>query len=122
MAASVPIGTIAFVMAFVSIPWRFPYQDSTATQKRGKVTLGRVDIPGTVLLILATLGMTAGFEEAGSKFPWKSAYVISMITISGILWIVLVSWERYVTSSNKIREPVLPWRFFVNRQMLGLLL
>lgn len=119
---NVPIGTIAFVMAFVSIPWRFPYQDSTSSHHLKKASFGRVDIPGTVLIILATLGLTAGFEEADSKFPWKSAYVISLLSIAGVLWIVLVSWERYVTLSNKIREPVLPWRFFVNRQMLGLLL
>ncbi|KAI4861555.1 putative efflux pump antibiotic resistance protein [Hypoxylon rubiginosum] len=125
---NVPIGVVAFVMALISIPWRFPYHSQShphQSEKRqgisSRATLDRVDLPGTLLLLFATLGLTAGFEEADSLFPWKSAYVISLLTVSGILWIVLLIWERYVTLSNKVREPVLPWRFLVNRQMVGLL-
>lgn len=77
---------------------------------------------GAGLLLLATLSMTAGFEEADSQFPWKSAYVISLLTISGILWISLVLWERYITNHSKTVEPVLPWRFMQDRAMLSLLL
>lgn len=85
-------------------------------------TLARVDISGTILLLFAVLSLTAGFEEADSEYPWKSAYVIALLTISGCLWAVLLVWERYVTRANSIREPVLPWRFFQNRVMVGVLL
>ncbi|KAK6854951.1 MFS general substrate transporter [Apiospora arundinis] len=126
---NIPIGCVAFVMALISIPSGFPYQARTSDERLknqsgngAKTIMKRVDFPGTVLLLLATLGLTAGFEEADSLFPWKSAYVISLLTVSGLLWIVLLVWERYVTLSDKVREPVLPWRFFVNRQMMGLLL
>ncbi|KAH9892320.1 putative multidrug resistance protein fnx1 [Xylariomycetidae sp. FL2044] len=126
---NVPIASVAFVVAFVSIPREFPYQGQAKhfhpAGIRGlasRTTLERVDIPGTIILLLAVVGLTAGFEEADSLFPWRSAYVISLLTISGILWIILLFWEHYVTKADKVREPVLPWRFLTNRQMVGLLL
>jgi Na+/melibiose symporter-like transporter len=81
-----------------------------------------VDILGSGLLLLATLAVTAGFEEADSRFPWKSAYVISLLTIGGLLWILFSFWERYVTLAKANREPVLPWRFFSERALVGILL
>jgi hypothetical protein len=94
----------------------------TAEHHNAKNTYGRIDIPGTILILLAVLGLTAAFEEADKLFPWRSAYVITLLTVSGILWIVLFLWERHVTLSNSIREPVLSWRFLTNRQMVGILL
>ena len=73
-------------------------------------------------MLLATLSLTAGFEEAGSRFPWKSAYVISLLSVSGFLWIALLAWEWRVTNRSKTVEPVLPWRFMQNRVVIGLLL
>ncbi|KAK7753022.1 hypothetical protein SLS62_004971 [Diatrype stigma] len=98
------------------------YQTKTWKELMAKSTLDRVDIPGTILILFATLSLTAAFEEADSQFPWKSAYVITLLVLSGVFWIALVIWERYVTVSNKVREPVLPWSFLTNRQMMGILL
>jgi hypothetical protein len=75
-----------------------------------------------MLLLLATLALTAGFEEAGSLFPWKSAYVIALLTVSGVLWISLVIWERHLTLKRMVTEPVLPWRFFKSPAMISLML
>lgn len=85
-------------------------------------TLARVDLPGTILLLFAVVSLTAGFEEADSEFPWKSAYVITLLVLSGCLWVILLLWERYVTKKDSVREPVLPWRFFLSRTMIGTLL
>lgn len=79
----------------------------------------RVDLPGTIWVLLATLSFTACFQEVGSRFPWRSAYVITLLPISFILWIALLVWERHVTLANGIREPVLSWDFFSNRKTLG---
>ena len=87
-----------------------------------KSTLARIDIPGFFLLFCAVLSLTAGFEEADADFPWKSPYVITLLTISGCLWITLLLWERNVTLKSSTREPVLPWRFFTNRVMVGVLM
>ncbi|KAH7385161.1 major facilitator superfamily domain-containing protein [Phaeosphaeria sp. MPI-PUGE-AT-0046c] len=82
----------------------------------------RVDFAGATLLLLATLSLTSSFEEAGSRFSWASAYVITLIVISGALWIILILWERSITHYAPLMEPVLPWRFFGNRAMVSLML
>lgn len=74
------------------------------------------------MLLLATLSLTAGFEEADSRFPWNSAYVISLLVISVVLSIVLLAWERRVTLASSVREPVLPWRLLTSRAMIGVLM
>ncbi|XXG96499.1 hypothetical protein Hte_002782 [Hypoxylon texense] len=37
-------------------------------------------------------------------------------------WMLLIIWERHVTLADGIREPVLPWRFFTQRYIGGILL
>ncbi|KAI1191926.1 putative multidrug resistance protein fnx1 [Nemania serpens] len=124
---NIPIAVPALVLSFIFIPKNFPYHgrqnDAPKTRKPwiAKSTLNRIDIPGTILVLFATLALTAAFEEAGKKFPWRSPYVISLLSISGVLWIGVALWERYTTLSNTTREPILPWRF-LNREMMGILL
>ncbi|KAI0006766.1 putative multidrug resistance protein fnx1 [Xylariaceae sp. FL0662B] len=104
---NVPIAVPVFVVAFLVIPRDFPHQSQPNHQPKGikylmaKSTLDRIDIPGTTLILLATLALTAIFEEADKQFPWRSAFVITLLTVSGLLWITLAFWERHVTLSNK---------------------
>jgi hypothetical protein len=126
---SVPAAAPALVCAILAIPRNFPcHGQETNPQQRtlkalvARETTQKVDILGAILLLLATLSMTAGFEEAGAQFPWRSTYVIALLTISGLLWIILLVWERHITMHSKTVEPVLPWRFMENRAMLSLLL
>ncbi|KAH9886888.1 putative multidrug resistance protein fnx1 [Xylariomycetidae sp. FL2044] len=119
---NVPIGALAFICAAIAIPSGFPYHaDRIPTNVRStdKPAIKRLDIPGTILVLLAALSLTAGFTEAGSLFPWRSAYVIVLITAAGFLWISLLAWERHVTKASKFREPILPWRFLTDRRMSG---
>lgn len=73
----VPLGAVAFLAACIGMPWDFPYQGQPNHQpiNPGKLfskeVLGSVDVLGTLLVLLAALSLTAGFEEAGSQFPWK---------------------------------------------------
>ncbi|KAF2970349.1 hypothetical protein GQX73_g3234 [Xylaria multiplex] len=125
---NIPIAIPALVVAFLFIPKNFPhhgqpnYKSKTIGDMVAKSTLDRIDIPGTILVLFATVALTAAFEEAGKRFEWRSAYVITLLTLSGFLWIALAIWERYVTRSNTVREPILPWRFLLNREMMGILL
>jgi hypothetical protein len=108
------------------MPQNFPYHgqpnDRTKRNTFGKETFQRVDWVGATLLLLATLSLTAGFEEAGSQFRWGSAYVIALLVVSGVLWICLLFWERRLTLQETTVEPVFPWRFVKNREMLSLML
>ncbi|KAI0532823.1 putative multidrug resistance protein fnx1 [Xylaria digitata] len=122
------IFSAACMIAFLFIPKDFPHhgqhthKSKTLGDMVAKSTLARIDIPGTILVLFATVALTAAFEEAGKRFEWRSAYVITLLTLSGFLWIALAMWERYVTLSNSVREPILPWRFLLNREMMGILL
>ncbi|OTB09508.1 hypothetical protein M426DRAFT_6778 [Hypoxylon sp. CI-4A] len=125
---NIPIAVPAFLVAIFAIPNHFPYHNRPDHRQKsfkemmGRNTLHRIDIPGTILILFATLALTSAFEEADKRFPWRSAYVITLLIASGLLWIALAVWERYVTHSNGVREPILPWRFLINRQMMGILL
>ncbi|KAM7213832.1 Major facilitator superfamily domain containing protein [Rhypophila decipiens] len=128
---NVPIGLTALLFAHIGLPHDFPHQGRAQgnAEKVGlvqkltsKSSLVRVDIPGTFLLLVAVVFLTAGFEEADARFPWRSAYVISLLVLSAICWVVLLLWERYVTLQDGLREPILTWRFFTNRLMVGILL
>ncbi|CAG8976533.1 hypothetical protein HYALB_00011010 [Hymenoscyphus albidus] len=125
---NVPAAVPAFLFTIFAIPKNFPYHGQrnrpqlTFKKLIGKENRSRLDIIGAVLLLLATLSLTAGFEEAESRFPWKSAYVITLLTMSGCLWIALLAWERRVTAQSKTVEPILPWRFMKNRVVIRLLL
>ncbi|KAI2627745.1 putative multidrug resistance protein fnx1 [Hypoxylon sp. NC1633] len=125
---NVPIATPAFIMGYLAIPDDFPNMgrpdpgSKSIIELMKKDTFNRIDFPGTALILMATVLLTAGFEEVDKIFPWKSPYVISLLTISGLSWIGLVIWERHVTLSDQVREPVLPWRCLKNRQMVGVLL
>ncbi|KAI2468606.1 putative multidrug resistance protein fnx1 [Annulohypoxylon bovei var. microspora] len=124
---NVPIAVCTLLLALAVIPNGFPHHNETPrqleTQKpRPTASIKRLDIIGTILLLVATVSLAAGFQEAGSRFPWKSAYVISLLTISGLLWIVLLLWERRVTLAGGSQEPVLPWRLLTDRAMTGILL
>ncbi|KAI0169916.1 major facilitator superfamily MFS-1 [Hypoxylon sp. FL1284] len=125
---NVPISSVALVFAIIGLPRGFGFRDSPDHRQSSLAnmfsnsTMARIDIPGTILLLFAVLLLTAGFEEADSAFPWRSAYVITLLILSGLFWFLLLLWERRVTKTESVREPVLPWRFFTNRVMIGVLL
>ncbi len=102
------------------MPRRFGFRGQSPAIS--KSPLARLDVLGAILLLFAVVLLTAGFEEAGSDFPWKSAYVITVLVLSGLFWIALMFWEYRVTTKNSVREPALPWRFFTNRVMIGAIL
>ena len=110
------------------IPPNFPHhgQPSYSAGKSGQVfsrsSLKRVDFPGALFLLIATLLLVTALEEAGSRFPWKSAFVITLLTASGLLWVIFLAWERFVTKAERLREPVFPWRFVQSRVWIGMLL
>jgi hypothetical protein len=77
------------------------------------------------VLLAATVFLCTAFEQAGIEYPWRSGFVISMLVVSGVLWVVFLGWERFVTMRREDggkREPVSPWRFFGRRVMVGMLL
>ncbi|KAH7303086.1 putative efflux pump antibiotic resistance protein [Stachybotrys elegans] len=118
---NVPLGILCFVICLVGIPNGFPYHAASVKHAYTK-TLNRIDFFGFFLLMAATVLFAAGFQEADGRFAWDSAYVIALLVLSLLLWIALVLWERRVTRAGGDREPVLPWRFFTDRAVVGIML
>ncbi|ETS78083.1 hypothetical protein PFICI_10145 [Pestalotiopsis fici W106-1] len=123
---NVPVGVVIFAGAYLGIPNGFPFHHENPTssekQKVAGHALEKLDIPGASLLLLASITLTAAFEQAGSRFAWNSPLIIVLLVLSPILWILLVLWERRVSLAGKSREPVLPWEFLTDRVIVGMLL
>jgi MFS family permease len=125
---NLPAAAVVLPLAILAVPNGFPYHGQAEkhfTSTAGlfsRETWARVDVLGSSLLFLATLSITAGFEEADSRFAWDSAYVISLLVGSLVLWIALLLWERRISLAKGVREPVLPWKFITNRVIFGILL
>ncbi|TRX97449.1 hypothetical protein FHL15_001727 [Xylaria flabelliformis] len=125
---NVPSAVAAAVVLFLTIPNGFPYHGVPRHERPNgghtlsRASLRRIDYIGTTLLLLSTLSIVAALEEAGLRFPWKSAYVITLLIIAGVGWTVFLLWERRVTLHAKVQEPVFPWRFVQSRVWVGMLL
>lgn len=119
---------MAIIILMITIPAYFPYHGQPLHSKRNtghvfsRENLKRLDFLGAALLLVATLLLVTALEEAGIRFPWKSAFVIILLIVSGLLWIMFLGWERRVTRAASIREPVFPWRFVQSRVWVGMLL
>lgn len=126
--ASVPAGVVTCLALLGAVPSRFPHNrphsvHNDIQHEREKVRkVQKIDFPGAVMLLAATILLCTAFEQAGIEFAWRSGFVISLLTISGLLWITFICWERYVTHADQAREPVFPLRFLQRRDIAGLLL
>lgn len=121
---NVPIGVFAMVIAMIGIPNGYPHHHKAVKPQMASFSemWMRIDVLGCTLLLLSTLAFASAFQEVNSQFSWDSAYFIVLIIASLLLCALLLLWERRVAVPNGHREPVLPWRFIVRREMLGTLL
>jgi hypothetical protein len=130
----VPIGVACIIAIFLCMPSDFPYQGQSNSEHSSqhvyqsmgalfsKNTVKRVDFLGAGLLLIATTFIVAALEQAGHDYAWNSAFVITLMTISGIVWILFTLWERTASLTSKTREPVFPWRLMSNRIWIGMIL
>lgn len=108
----------------------FPYHHETSTHSwklkhtLNLTSLRKVDFAGSIFLLTATVFLVAVLEEAETEFSWRSPFVIILLTISGILWIIFLVWERKVTAAEPStgRQPVFPFRFVRSRVWVGMML
>ncbi|KAI0451922.1 putative multidrug resistance protein fnx1 [Xylaria acuta] len=116
---NIPTGIVAVALALLVMPKGFPHQrqaDTNSQERESNATkLARIDVLGSILLVFAAVSFTACFQEADTRFAWDSAYVITLLLLSVVLWCILLLWERRVTLKSMRCEPVLPWRFLTDR-------
>lgn len=127
---SVPAGAVAIILLLLAIPKNFPhhglpesvYPRQSVRHRFTRAQLGRIDFLGTALLLSATVLLVTALEETGIQFQWKSPFVITILVLSALSWIAFFAWSERITSAEKSREPVFPWRFVQSRVCIGLLL
>ena len=125
---SVPLGFLCMLVIILCLPTSFPHhgklkdpRDASATFME-KTRLARVDFLGALLLLVASTFLVAALEEAGQAFTWKSAFVITLLTVSGLTWFAFVFWERVLSLKAGPTEPVFPWRLMTSRVWIGMIL
>ncbi|KAL3458394.1 MFS general substrate transporter [Aspergillus heterothallicus] len=124
---NIPPGVMAIVCLVLLLPNGFPfhYKSPEARGTWGEAFMKayqRIDIIGAFALTAATVLFAAGLNEADEEFTWRSAFTITVLVLSGLLWIFFTLWERRVTLKAALVEPVFPWRFFKNRVWMAMLL
>lgn len=77
-----------------------------------------VDVVGVVLFTAGLLVFLLGLSWGGGIYPWKSAKVIGFIVGGAALLILLVVWEIYGAGAY----PLIPMKFFQNRQYMGVVI
>lgn len=116
------------IVLVTMIPPGFPHHSQSSTKSRplkqvlSKTSLRKLDFLGAGLLLTATLLLITALEEAGVRFAWRSPFVITLLIVSGLLWLAFLAWEFRTTRAEAIQEPVFPWRFVQSRIWIGMLL
>ncbi len=68
----------------------------------------RLDIPGAVLIVLATITLMLTLDEGGVRLPWSSPIIISTLVGSFVLWIL------FILRIRAAAEPLIPTEVLVN--------
>ncbi|KAA8905057.1 major facilitator superfamily transporter [Sphaerosporella brunnea] len=122
-----PAGAFAIVLISAALPSNFPYgKESSRKQGLGEIfskkNSQRLDWIGAFLSLAASILLVFPLQQAGTKYAWNSAPVISTFILSGVLWTAFIAWERWLSFSKSKQEPVLPWWLVKDRMFVGMLL
>ncbi|KAI1339724.1 putative multidrug resistance protein fnx1 [Xylariaceae sp. FL0016] len=117
---NVPSGIIIAIVVFSAVPKDFPYQGLEKAKESPRYR--EIDFTGALLLLAALALLIAGFEEAASRLDWTTAAALAPICVSAVAWIAFFASQWYFTRPNSGVQPVFPWRFCENREVLGLFL
>ncbi len=99
---NVPLGILVFVTAAIFLPHR-------ARAKRPAYSL---DVAGTLLMALATSSLILAISLGGNTYEWISP------TIIGLVVLAVVAAVAFVFVEHRAADPLIPLRFFRNRNFL----
>jgi hypothetical protein len=100
----------------------FIYPSRPGTEHYIRDAVRKVDWLGAALSITATTLLLFAFEEAGLRFPWKSAAVIASLILSGVCWVCFGFWQRFLTKKAGTITPIFPTMLAKNRVIATALL
>ncbi|KND91015.1 putative MFS-type transporter [Tolypocladium ophioglossoides CBS 100239] len=119
-----PGGALAASLLAFSIPFGFPYGESTRFFRSmiSEQAWKRIDFLGAFISLAASILLVFALQQGGVAYPWSSGAIISVFVLSGLLWLGFIAWERQLSTWNTVCEPIFPLRLARNRFVLGLLL
>ena len=97
---SVPLLLICLAMVSIGVP-----------RPAGRIAR-KIDVPGCILVAVASSTMILGLSFAGSTYPWLSAPVIVLLGVSLLFWIL------FFRAESRAQEPVLDPQVLKNRIFL----
>lgn len=68
----------------------------------------RLDIPGAILIVLATITLMLALDEGGVRMPWSSPIIIGTLIASFVLWIL------FIMRIRAAEEPLIPIEILAN--------
>ena len=71
----------------------------------------KIDIKGTILIILALVPMLLAFSFAGTTYAWNSVQIIGMLVFSAAMLAL------FAVVETKAQNPIIPMSFFKNRSI-----
>lgn len=108
---NLPFGalTAAFIIPFFKIQRR-----GAKTQATFMEQLKKFDLEGTALFLPAIICLLLALQWGGSKYEWKSAQIIALLVLCGVLIIgfLVVQWWKQ-------EDATVPPRVFMNRNVWG---
>lgn len=117
---SVPAAAIAAAIIFVAVPKDFPNQGRNRGQipRRG---IAVADFTGAVLMVSTLALLIVAFEEAATNLSWAIPTFIGPLSAAVVTLVAFIASQWYSSRPSSVMEPVLPWRFFQSRFIMGLL-
>ncbi len=95
---NIPVGAIAVLLILLFMP-NFKTEGNRA----------KIDMPGTVFIVLALVPMLLAFSLAGAAYPWGSWQIVGMLLVSAVMLFFFVRVEL------KAQNPIVPMTFFKDR-------
>ena len=85
--------------------------------------LAKVDWPGVVLSVAASVILVFALESGGTQYPWNSAAIIISFAFSGLSWVAFTLWQYYLTAqASKVKMlPIFPTRLVGHRVLTAAL-
>jgi len=87
-------------------------------------SLRRIDWPGSILSLAASVMLIFALEESGTVYAWDSVIIIASFEIQGFCWILFAAWETLLSSElfNWPMLPIFPTRLVSHRVVAAAIL
>jgi hypothetical protein len=90
--------------------------------KLSSASFKRLDIIGSLMLLISSILFVFGFEQAGIRFPWSNPAIIVSLVLGTSFLLCFSAYEWYLDRHASAKEPVLPMRLLRNHGFVGLAL